>query len=111
MANTFGLFDYLTREIKEIEKLNLNKEKITNTFYREKSSIEVGTLVKNVKLNILQKSKEYGFIIVVDYFVAAMSRYYFSNIKTIASSTEMCWTFHCKINHLLCEWFIKARRL
>ena len=47
-----------------------------------------------------EKSKEYGIIIVLDYFVAAMSRYYFSNIKTIASSTEMCWTFHFIIRRI-----------
>lgn len=45
-VNAFGLSDYLTREIKEVQKLNLNKEDISNTIYMDKSPIKLGDLVK-----------------------------------------------------------------
>lgn len=48
-VNAFGLTNYLTREIEEIQKLNLNKEEISNVFYRDRNPIKLGDLVKLLK--------------------------------------------------------------
>ena len=48
-VNSLGLTNYLTREIEEVQKLNMNKEEISNTFYKDTSPIKLGDLVKILK--------------------------------------------------------------
>ena len=49
IVKSFNLSNYLTREIEEVQKLNMNKEEISNTFYRDTSPIKLGDLVKILK--------------------------------------------------------------
>lgn len=49
IVKSFNLSNYLTREIEEVQKLNMNKEEISNTFYRDTSPIRLGDLVKILK--------------------------------------------------------------
>jgi len=48
-VNALGLTNYLTREIEEVQKLNLNKEEISNIFYKDKTPIKLGDFVKILK--------------------------------------------------------------
>jgi hypothetical protein len=49
IVKSFNLSNYLTREIEEVQKLNMNKEEISNTFYKDTSPIKLGDLVKILK--------------------------------------------------------------
>ena len=48
-VKSFTLTNYLTKEIEEVQKLNMNKEEISNTFYKDPSPIKLGDLVKILK--------------------------------------------------------------
>ena len=49
IVKSFTLTNYLTKEIEEVQKLNMNKEEISNTFYKDPSPIKLGDLVKILK--------------------------------------------------------------
>ena len=48
-VKSFNLSNYLTREIEEVQKLNMNKEEISDTPYRDRSPIKLGDFVKVLK--------------------------------------------------------------